>query len=92
LWPEAKELLLPAFDAMGLTHVEGAGNFVMVQTPVSDSLVYRQLMRQGVMVRTMTGFRFPNWIRVSLTQPPAMRDFLTAFTKVVAQARQDGSA
>ena len=26
---EAKALLLPAFDALGLTHVEGAGNFVM---------------------------------------------------------------
>jgi len=84
---EAKDLLLPAFDAMGLKHVSGAGNFVMVETPVSDSLVYRQLMRRGVMVRTMTGFRFPNWIRVSLVQQPVMRDFLTAFREVIETAR-----
>jgi histidinol-phosphate aminotransferase len=83
---EAKALLLPAFDAMGLTHVSGAGNFVMVQTPMSDSLVYRQLMKRGVMVRTMTGFRFPNWIRVSLVQQPVMRDFLAAFAEVMAPA------
>lgn len=80
----AKDLLLPAFDELGLRHVSGAGNFVMVETPASDSLIYRQLMRRGVMVRTMTGFRFPNWIRVSLAQEPAMRDFLAAFREVVA--------
>jgi len=35
------------------------------------------------MVRTMTGFRFPNWIRVSLVQQPVMQDFLTAFREVL---------
>jgi histidinol-phosphate aminotransferase len=34
------------------------------------------------MVRTMTGFRFPNWIRVSLVQEPVMREFCTAFRQV----------
>ncbi|SNR74245.1 histidinol-phosphate aminotransferase [Humidesulfovibrio mexicanus] len=83
----AKALLLPAFDEMGLEHVSGAGNFVMVRTPASDSLMYRHLMRRGIMVRTMTGFRFPNWIRVSLVQEPVMREFLSAFRDVVDLVR-----
>lgn len=81
---DAKALLLPAFDELGLHYVSNEGNFIMVETPASDSLIYRQLMRRGVMVRTMTGFRFPNWIRVSLVQEPVMRDFLTAFRDVIA--------
>jgi histidinol-phosphate aminotransferase len=44
------------------------------------------------MVRTMTGFRFPNWIRVSLVQQPVMRDFLSAFREVVDLVRQGGAA
>ncbi len=84
----ARELLLPAFEELGLPFVSGAGNFVMVQAPASDSLVYRLLMRQGVMVRTMTGFRFPNWIRVSLVQEPVMRDFLAAFRGVIGELRE----
>ncbi|MHC1700252.1 MAG: histidinol-phosphate transaminase [Humidesulfovibrio sp.] len=80
---EAKALLLPAFDELGLKHVSGDGNFVMVETPASDSLIYRQLMRRGVMVRTMTGFRFPNWIRISLVRQPVMLDFLAAFREVL---------
>ena len=47
------------------------------------ALLYRRLMREGVMVRTMTGFRFPNWIRVSLSREPAMEAFAKAFRKVL---------
>jgi len=83
----ANGLLLPAFDELGLEYVSGAGNFVMVRTPASDSLMYRQLMRRGIMVRTMTGFRFPNWIRITLVGEPVMREFLTAFREVVELVR-----
>ena len=89
---QAKALLLPAFDGLGLRHVSGAGNFVMVETPVSDSLIYRQLMRRGIMVRTMTGFRFPNWIRISLVQEPVMLAFLAAFREVIQAAQAEESA
>ncbi|MGE4265392.1 MAG: histidinol-phosphate transaminase, partial [Desulfovibrio sp.] len=88
----AKEILLPAFEDLGLEYVSGAGNFVMVRTPASDSLMYRHLMRRGVMVRTMTGFRFPNWVRVTLVQEPVMHEFVSAFREVVELVRPDGDA
>jgi len=74
---------------LDLAYVSGAGNFVMIKTPASDSLIYRQLMRRGIMVRTMTGFRFPNWIRVSLVQEPVMRDFLAGLREVIELVRED---
>ena len=36
------------------------------------------------MTRTMTGFRYPNWIRVSLAREPAMTAFAAALAKVLA--------
>jgi histidinol-phosphate aminotransferase len=33
-------------------------------------------MSRGVMIRTMTGFRFPNWIRVSIGPHEAMEAFM----------------
>ena len=83
---EAKSFLRDLFDSLGLEYVSGAGNFLMVRTPLSDTLLYRKLMREGVMVRTMTGFRYPNWIRVSLAQQPAMEAFAKALTKVLDHA------
>ena len=82
---DARRALRDHFDAMGLEYVSGAGNFIMVRTPLSDTLLYRKLMREGVMVRTMTGFRYPNWIRVSLAGEPAMVAFAKALEKVLGQ-------
>lgn len=79
----AKRYLRDRFDALGLEYVSGAGNFIMVRTPLSDTLLYRKLMREGVMVRTMTGFRYPNWIRVSLAREPAMAALAEALGKVL---------
>ena len=83
---EAKRALRDLFAAMGLEYVSGAGNFIMVRTPISDTLLYRKLMREGVMVRTMTGFRYPNWIRVSLAEEPAMAAFAAALPKALEHA------
>ncbi|WP_029460183.1 histidinol-phosphate transaminase [Solidesulfovibrio alcoholivorans] len=81
----AKCSLRDRFDALGLEYVSGAGNFIMVRTPLSDTLLYRKLMREGVMVRTMTGFRYPDWIRVSLAQEQAMEAFAKALGKILGQ-------
>ena len=61
----------------------GEGNFAMIRVPVSDTLLYRKLMAQGVMIRTMTGFRFPGWIRVSMAQEDVMKEFCRALTRTV---------
>jgi Histidinol-phosphate/aromatic aminotransferase and cobyric acid decarboxylase len=58
----------------------------MLRTKLRDTLLYRKLMRRGVMVRTMTGFRFPNWIRVTLGLAPVMEEFTAALAEVLRGA------
>jgi histidinol-phosphate aminotransferase len=55
----------------------------MVKTDLADTLLYRKLMKRGIMVRTMTGFRFPDWIRVSFACRPVMEEFGRAFRSVL---------
>jgi len=47
----AKRYLRDRFDALGLEYVREAGNFIMVRTPRSDTLLYRKLPRKGVIGR-----------------------------------------
>lgn len=65
-------------------------NFAMIKLPFSDTLAYRLLMQQGYMVRTMTGFRFPGWIRVSIADRDAMQGFCTALSRLI-HSRTDQS-
>ncbi|MBG0790228.1 MAG: aminotransferase class I/II-fold pyridoxal phosphate-dependent enzyme [Desulfovibrionaceae bacterium] len=70
-----REIIRETCDALGFTYIIGEGNYTMIKTPISDTLLQRKLLRRGFLVRTMTGFRFPNWIRVSLVREPVLEAF-----------------
>ncbi len=76
----SKALVRQMAGSLGLPCQSGEGNYVMVRVPVNDTLFCRRMMRRGFMVRSMTGFRFPNWIRVSLAGPDVMQRFVDAFS------------
>jgi histidinol-phosphate aminotransferase len=61
----------------------GEGNYIMVQVPFSDTLAYRKLMAQGIMIRSMTGFRFPQYIRVTIARHEAMKDFIEGLERIL---------
>ncbi len=78
-----KAFLAKAFGDLGLETVVGEGNYIMVKLPISDSLAYRKLMARGFMVRSMTGFRMPNWIRVTIVHREILEAFVDALSEVL---------
>jgi histidinol-phosphate aminotransferase len=82
---ESKGFLASELAKMKLSVINGEGNFLIVKLPGSDTLAYRKLMREGVMIRSMTGFRFPNHIRVTVSHMDAMEAFIAALKKIMAQ-------
>jgi histidinol-phosphate aminotransferase len=80
---EGKDFLKRELSNLKLPFITGEGNYVMIKLPMSDTLAYRKLMARGIMVRTMTGFRFPNHIRVTVSHMEAMRAFVDALAKIV---------
>ncbi len=85
---QGKKLLLAACRELALETVSGEGNYLMIRTPINDMLMYRRLMKRGMMVRTMTGFRFPGWIRVTMRELPVMEDFAAVLADEVSIIRQ----
>lgn len=78
----ARERLRVFFADQGLPVMAGQGNFIMARASQPDTLLYRKLIKRGIMVRTMTGFRFPNWFRVTLGPEPWMEAFCQAFSQL----------
>jgi histidinol-phosphate aminotransferase len=78
-----KEFLIKELKTMGLKTIFGQGNFIMVKLPINDSLAYRKLMSQGIMVRSMTGFRAPDWIRITMHHKNILEKFLEALLKIL---------
>lgn len=84
----ARAFLGKLFDDLELPTVSGEGNYIMVKVPINDTLMYRRLMHKGIMVRSMTGFRFPGWIRVTLREASVMEEFAEVFSGEIRALRE----
>jgi len=80
---EGKAFLCAEMAAMGMPIIVGEGNYLIVKLPGSDTLAYRKLMHEGIMIRPMTGFRYPNHIRVTLARMEALEAFVAALKKIL---------
>ncbi len=85
---EGKAYVKRELERMGLSYVCGEGNYMMIKLPMSDTLAYRKLMARGIMVRTMTTFRFPNYIRLTISTPDVMEAFVAALETTVGRHRK----
>jgi histidinol-phosphate aminotransferase len=74
--------LVDAFARLGLAHVPSAANFVLVRVG-QGARVYEALLRQGVIVRPMDVYGFPDHIRVTVGLPEENERFVTSLRAVL---------
>lgn len=80
---ESRAFLKEELACMKLPVTANEGNYLIVKLPGSDTLAYRKLMREGLMIRPMTSFRYPNHIRITLSKMEAMEAFISALKKTL---------
>ncbi len=64
------------FEELNLEYVPSHANFVLVKVGDGDKL-FADLMKKGVIVRAMRGYKLPDWIRVSVGTPAENERFVT---------------
>ena len=60
-----RDYLQAEFTAMGLEFVPSYANFVMVKVG-NGSALFKKMLQRGIIVRDMTSYQLPEWIRVSV--------------------------
>ncbi len=76
--------LTAGFTQLGLTMYPSAANFVAVAVPMSATIAYEGLLKQGVIVRSGDGLRMPQRLRVTIGTQLENATFLAALTAVLA--------
>jgi histidinol-phosphate aminotransferase len=89
---EGQQMLAAQCADLKLPLLASDCNFAMIKLPFCDSLAYRLLMQQGIVVRPMTCFRFPGWIRVSISRRENMQEFCSALAQLVHSRAQQRPA
>jgi histidinol-phosphate aminotransferase len=64
-----KAQLEAGFADLGLEFVPSHANFILVRTGDGTAL-FKSMLRQGVIIRDMTGYGLPDWVRISIGTEP----------------------
>lgn len=82
---EGLRVLSASFDALGLPYVRSYGNFVLVK--VGDAAAVNEaLLRAGVIVRPVSNYGLPEWLRVTVGLPAENEAFVTALRAALGRA------
>ncbi len=88
---QGRDYLQGAFADLGLEFVPSHANFVLVR--VGDGKgTFNTLMKKGVIVRDMTAYGLPEWIRVSVGTMPQNERFLAELKALPNLAVRETSA
>lgn len=79
---EGRAFLEGEFSAMKLHYIPSTANFVLVN--VGDgAAIFRALLRHKVIVRAMTGYSLPEWVRISVGTMEQNHKCITALRQVL---------
>ncbi|MEM9016783.1 MAG: histidinol-phosphate transaminase [Verrucomicrobiota bacterium] len=74
-----------AFEEMGLEHVPSVANFVLVKVGDGDA-VFDAMLKKGVIVRAMRGYKLPDYVRISIGTMEQNRRALATLKDVLGNA------
>jgi len=76
--------LTQAFNALDLEYIPSVGNFIAVDVEKGDE-VYEALLRKGVIVRPVTAYQMPQFIRVSIGTEAENAQFISVLKSCLSR-------
>ena len=64
-------------DRLGIAYIPTQANFLLIHVARNSREVYEQMLRQGVIIRAMTSYALPEYIRVNAGLPAENQRFIT---------------
>lgn len=72
-----------ALKERGLEFVPSFANFILIKTGDGDR-VFRDMLKQGVIIRAMSSYKLPEWVRISIGTPVQNARCLEVLDSVLA--------
>jgi histidinol-phosphate aminotransferase len=76
------QYLTAEFARLGIEYVPSHANFILLQVRKGED-VFNRLLAQGIIVRPMAGYQFPEYLRVTIGTMDENRKFIDGLRKAV---------
>ena len=77
------DFIYKALDELDISYTRSSANFLLIRLNKKADGVFEDLLKQGVIVRSMSSYGYPDCIRVSVGQHHENLRFLAALGKVI---------
>ncbi len=77
------EFIYSALDELGLKYFRSSANFLMINVKKNADQIFEDLLRQGIIVRSMTSYGYPDCIRANVGLHQENVRFIAALAKAV---------
>jgi histidinol-phosphate aminotransferase len=81
---EGLDFLYDALDGLGIRYFPTQANFFLIDVRKDADEIYESMLRQGVIVRSMKSYGYPNYIRINVGLHEENMRFLKALEKSIA--------
>jgi histidinol-phosphate aminotransferase len=81
---EGLDFLYDAIDSLGINYFPTQTNFFLIDVRKDADEIYEDMLRQGVIVRSMKSYGYPNYIRINVGLHEENVRFLKALEKSLA--------
>ncbi len=82
---EGKRFLYNNLDSMGLRYVKSDTNFILVNAGRSAKAVFEEMLKKGVIVRSMEAYKLDDYIRVTIGTMAENRRFVKTLKEVLTK-------
>jgi histidinol-phosphate aminotransferase len=82
---ECKKYFYSELDKLGLEYKKTEANFIFINLKRSADELFMEMMKQGIIIRPLTSFGFPQAIRVSIGTKEQNEKFIKALGSVITQ-------
>ncbi len=83
---EGLDFLWAGLDELDAPYFHSQANFFLIDVQGPADRFYEAMLRRGVIVRSMSAYGYPNYIRINVGLPEENRRFLAAFAEVRGDA------
>jgi len=77
------DFVYESLTGMGIDYIDSQANFLLIHVGRNADEIFNRLLKQGIIVRSMTSYDFPDHIRVNVGLHEENERFLEALEKVV---------
>lgn len=77
------DFMYESLTSMGIDYIESQANFLLIQVGQSADDIFNRLLQQGVIVRSMTSYGYPDYIRANVGLHAENKRFLEALQSVI---------